>query len=202
MNKLFKYVSIILLIIGIMFLVYPSVKNILVSYMSKSKVQQMKKEHNEVQGTYDFENVTPITMKDVIEAIKEDLPAIGEIKIPSVELHLPIFKGVSNSAMAIGAGTLKENQQMGLGNYVLASHHMKNRKLLFTPLDRVTIGAKIYLSDGETTYQYNVVEKRVIKANETEVINNQEGKTLVTLITCHDNGEKRLLVVGELERTL
>ncbi|WP_180228803.1 class A sortase, partial [Bacillus cereus] len=87
---------------------------------------------------------------------------------------------------------------IGKGNYAMASHHMNNPKLLFSPLDCVKKGASIYLSDGQKEYEYVVTEKRVIDAKEVDVIEDKEGKNLVTLITCNANGKKRLLVVGEL----
>lgn len=161
---------------------------------SQQTSQSAKKE----KVTYNFEDVTPITMKDIVKAANKKMPVVATIKVPSVKIKLPIMEGVSNSAMSVGAGTLKPNQEIGKGNYAMASHHMNNPKLLFSPLDRVKKGASIYLSDGQKDYEYVVTEKRIIDAREVDVIEDKEGKNLVTLITCNANGKKRLLVVGEL----
>lgn len=160
----------------------------------KQKPQSEKKD----KVTYNFEDVTPITMKDIVKAANKKMPVVATIKVPSVKLNLPVIEGVSNSAMSVGAGTLKPNQEIGKGNYAMASHHMNNPKLLFSPLDRVKKGASIYLSDGQKEYEYVVTEKRVIDAREVDVIEDKDGKNLVTLITCNANGKKRLLIVGEL----
>ncbi|MBU4643168.1 class A sortase, partial [Bacillus toyonensis] len=160
----------------------------------QSKNQSVTKE----KVTYNFEDVTPITMKDIVQAANKKMSVVATIKVPSVKINLPIIEGVSNSAMSVGAGTLKPNQEIGKGNYAMASHHMNNPKLLFSPLDRVKKGASIYLSNGQETYEYVVVEKRIIDAREVDVIEDKEGKNLVTLITCNEDGKKRLMVVGEL----
>lgn len=195
MRKLFNYFLVILCMMGFMILSYPFIRDGLIQYLSSKNYQTVEK----VEVSYDFEEITPITLKDVVVAMSENLPIIGRIKVPSVGIDLPVIEGVSNTAMAVGASTMKADQVMGDGNYALVSHHMNNPNLLFSPLDRVEIGAEISLSDEETTYQYIVTEKRVIEANEVYVIEDQEGRTLVTLITCNSNGKKRLLVVGEIK---
>lgn len=190
--------------IGVTFISSPSIKDYLVSSatnrnLDKVNLNQIKQNQNK-KVSYEFKDVNFITIKDVTRAKNKSLPIIGEIKIPSVNLHLPIIKGVSNDSMSAGAGTLKENQQMGFGNYSLASHHMRNSKLLFSPLDRVEIGNKIYLSDGEQEFVYEVISKEVVEENRIDVIEEKQGQTLVTLVTCNARGTKRLIVTGELIR--
>ncbi|NWK72623.1 class A sortase [Bacillus paramycoides] len=166
----------------------------------KNKTGQSKNQSGTIEKvTYNFEDVTPITMKDIVQAASKKMSVVATIKVPSVKINLPIMEGVSNSAMSVGAGTLKPNQDIGKGNYAMASHHMNNPKLLFSPLDRVKKGASLYLSNGQETYEYVVVEKRIIDAREIDVIEDKEGKNLVTLITCNADGKKRLMVVGELK---
>ena len=67
------------------------------------------------------------------------LPVIGGISIPELNMNLPIFKGLENVALYYGAGTMKENQVMGQGNYSLASHHVFGltgaNAMLFSPLE-------------------------------------------------------------------
>ena len=58
------------------------------------------------------------------------------------------FKGLDNVGLYYGAGTMKETQQMGKGNYALASHHVfgitgASNMLIFSPLDRAKAGMKI-----------------------------------------------------------
>ena len=80
------------------------------------------------------------------------------ISIPELNMNLPIFKGFENVALYYGAGTMKENQVMGQGNYSLASHHVFGltgaNAMLFSPLEKAKAGMKIYITDKEKTYTY------------------------------------------------
>lgn len=195
---------ILMIIIGSLFLFSSEVKDFIVKKNIEKNLTKINPKNNEIKVSYDFNSIQNVTTKDVLKAstdsVKESIPVIGHIEIPSVDLKLPIVRGISTNSMLFGAGTLKENQQMGRGNYALASHHMKNHNLLFSPLDRVQIGDLIVLSDRKKIFKYQVIEKKVIKATDVHVIDEIVGKTLVTLITCNSKGNKRLLVVGQLAK--
>ncbi|BDP76468.1 hypothetical protein EfmAA242_06960 [Enterococcus faecium] len=45
---------------------------------------------------------------------------------------------MDNTSLLYGAGTLSPDQEMGKGNYALASHRATNPELLFTPLENST----------------------------------------------------------------
>lgn len=165
----------------------------------KETTVQNFKENKEKEATYNFDDVKPASTASSIQAeMSTDEAVIGRIEVPSVKLDLPIIKGISDSGMYKGAGTMKKGQEIGKGNYALASHHMKDPSLLFSPLDRVEKGQEIKVSDDTGTYTYKIVEKRVISAKDVYVIDEVKGHTLITLITCHAKGEDRLMVQGEL----
>lgn len=74
---------------------------------------------------------------------------IGKIAVPAVGLKLPIFEGINDNNLLRGAGTMKENEKMGEGNYALAGHHMNNPDILFSPLAKAQVGELVYLTDGK-----------------------------------------------------
>lgn len=157
------------------------------------------KKNKEKEANYNFEDVKPADTVNSIQAeVSTGDAVVGRIQVPSVNLDLPIIKGVSDSGMYKGAGTMKKGQELGKGNYALASHHMKDPTLLFSPLDRVEKGQEIKVSDDTGEYTYKIVEKRVISAKDVYVIDDVQGHTLITLITCHAGGEDRLMVQGEM----
>ena len=93
-----------------------------VSQVTKKKIEENK----ETEGNFDFDSVKSISSEAVLAAQwdAQQLPVIGGIAIPEVEINLPIFKGLDNVNLFYGAGTMKANQKMGEGNYSLASHHI------------------------------------------------------------------------------
>lgn len=152
------------------------------------------------EASFDFQEVQSINFADVLQAQlnKKNFAVIGAITIPTVDLELPIGKGVSEDVLLYGAGTMKPDQQLGQGNYALASHYIEGKDVLFGPLYNVSIGDSMFVSDSTHIYEYKVTLKEVILDSDVHVIYDQPDETLLTLITCAEEGTKRLLVQGEL----
>lgn len=158
-----------------------------------------------VEVSFDFEEVQSLTIWDVLkaQASKKNLSVIGSIHIPEVDMTLPILKGVGESSLIAGAGTMKPEQQMGEGNYALASHYIEGKNVLFGPLYHLKQGDSIFLTDLDYMYEYKTTLIAVIEATDVQVIDDVGNQTLLTLITCTENGSKRLLVQAEfVERTV
>lgn len=192
-----------LLVCGTLFLFHEPIKNLLVSLgintigIDNISADDIKK-NNGRNSSFDFDEVQELDLRTILMANlnKNDITIIGGISIPSVNMNLPIGKGTSKYTLALTAGTLKEEQVMGEGNYALAGHHMKRDDLLFSPLYNVEKGAAVYLTDLNYIYEYKIYEQRTIEATDVEVIDDLEGETILTLITCDDDGETRLLTRG------
>lgn len=150
---------------------------------------------------YDYSDIKPVTAENIEEAMQSanifDLPVIGAIAMPEINLNLPIIKGVSDSGMFTGGTTLLADQQMGVGNYPIASHRSMYEDLLFGPIHKSEVGMKLYLSDLTTIYEYTVVSNEVVTPETIEVLDETETPT-VTLITCTLDSKSRVIVRGEL----
>lgn len=155
-------------------------------------------ENQQKEASFDFGEVQMLDMETVALAQfnSDQINVVGGISIPELGLNLPIGKGTSPYTLALTAGTMKEDQEMGKGNYALAGHHMKDPDLLFSPLYEVEIGDAIYLTDLTSIFKYEVIEQRNAEATEVSVLDDVPGETLLTLITCDDNGITRLLTVA------
>ena len=193
-------------IIGIILILNDPIKDYFIKINSrKYSVENLEindvKKNKEMPASFDFDNVKEIDSKSVfMEQYKnKELPAIGGIAIPSVGINLPIFKGLSNEALIYGAGTMSKDQVMGKGNYSLASHHTKNPELLFTPLEKVKVGEKIYLTDLENIYVYDVISNQKVSPDSVYLLDEIPGKYIVTLVTCGESeGITRIVVQGDL----
>jgi sortase A len=156
--------------------------------------------NDQLEASFDFDETTTLTIKDVMDAQlnRSDLAVIGTIIAPTVDMQLPIVKGVSNYALAVGAGTMKASQKMGEGNYALAGHYFNNKPdLLFSPLYNTQIGDLIYVTNKTEVYAYKIYNKEVISASSVHIIQDQPNKTLLTLITCANDGVDRLAIQAE-----
>lgn len=176
-----------------------------VSKVSKEEIKQNKA----VESSFEFSEVQSLSTETVINAQwqAQKLPVIGGISIPEVSMNLPIFKGLDNVGLYYGAGTMKEDQQMGQGNYALASHHVFGitgaSDMLFSPLDRAKIGMKIYITDKDKIYTYTISSIESVAPERVDVINDTEGVAEITLVTCEDAAAtSRTIVKGTIESTI
>ncbi|WP_438720439.1 class A sortase [Enterococcus sp. AZ103] len=194
--------------IGLALIFNNQIKNLIISQTSENyQVSNVtKKEIHENQNkkeTFDFDGVQPIISEAVLRAklSNKRLPVIGGVAIPSVAINLPIFKGLSNEALLWGAGTTKEDQQMGVGNYGLASHHAYEDDLLFSSLGKVSLGVTVYLTDLENIHEYKVTSKEKVDPTAVQWLDEVPDKSLVTLVTCGNvSGVNRVIVQGELQQ--
>ena len=173
-----------------------------VSQVSKEKLE----ENNGAEGNCDCNSVKSISSEAVLSAQwdAQQLPVIGGIAVPEVEINLPIFKGLDNVNLFYGAGTMKPNQKMGEGNYSLASHHIftaeNASQMLFSPLVNAKEGMKIYLTDKDKVYTYEIREVKHVTPDRVDEIDDREGINEITLVTCVDyDATERIIVKGDLK---
>lgn len=204
-------IAVLLLIVSLALIFNTSIRNTLIAWTTnKYQVSKVSKEtidkNKEKKATYNFEDVESISTEAVLSAQwkAQQLPVIGGISIPDLKLNLPIFKGLENAGLYYGAGTMKENQQMGQGNYALASHHVFGitgaSDMLFSPLERSKAGMKIYLTDKEKVYTYVVTSVETVTPDRVDVVEDVAGQTEITLVTCEDAAATyRTIVKGTFE---
>lgn len=199
----------VLFILGMILLLESPIKNYFLNNQKNEVLNELKhltadeiKANEAKDASFDYTDVKAINAVDVIKANKNHskLPSIGEISVPSLNMNLPIVKGTTNESMLVSAGTLKPDQKMGEGNYTLASHYSNayNETLLFSPLKRATLGMKIYLSDGEKIYTYEISAIDIVTPDRVDVLNDSYDP-IITLVTCEDlAATKRRIVTGRL----
>ena len=177
---------------------------------NKYQVNQVTKENIDEnlksEGNFDFDSVKSISSEAVLASQwdAQKLPVIGGIAIPEVEINLPIFKGLDNVNLFYGAGTMKPDQKMGEGNYSLASHHIftaeNASQMLFSPLVNAKAGMKIYLTDKDKVYTYEITEVKHVTPDRVDEIEDRDGIKEITLVTCVDyNATERIIVKGDFK---
>ena len=177
---------------------------------NKYQVNQVTKENIDEnlksEGNFDFDSVKSISSEAVLASQwdAQKLPVIGGIAIPELEINLPIFKGLDNVNLFYGAGTMKAYQVMGEGNYSLASHHIftaeNANQMLFSPLVHAKSGMKIYLTDKDKVYTYEITELKRVTPDRVDEVDDREGIKEITLVTCVDyNATERIIVKGDFK---
>ncbi|HEL2217925.1 TPA: class A sortase [Streptococcus suis] len=208
-----NFLAVVLILISLALIFNTSIRNFIIGWnTNKYQISNVTTEdiekNKQAETTFDFDQVQSISTEAILAAQwdAQRLPVIGGIAVPELGINLPIFKGVFNTSLMYGAGTMKENQEMGKGNYALASHNIFGvtgaADVLFSPLDRAKNGMKIYITDKTNVYTYVIDSVEIVSPESVYVIDDVEGRTEVTLVTCTDyNATQRIIVKGVLEST-
>lgn len=126
---------------------------------------------------------------------------MGYISVPSVHIRLPIYHGVSEGVLEIAAGHLAGSSLPVGGkntHCVITGHTGLPSAKLFTDLDKLKKGDIFQLIVLDHTLTYEVEDIHAVLPNEVSSLQIEDGRDLVTLVTCTPYGinTHRLLVRG------
>lgn len=204
-------IFIILLLMGFLLVLSPWLKEAVIKKeIEKYNIVSFSEE--EIQDNVD--NKKPFSENASIEApdflkVLVNIPSvkredvIGAIVIGGNIVSLPILHGTNTQNLLVGATTVKNDQVMGKGNYVLAGHHMRDDRLLFGPLLKIEKGTYIDITDKRQIFTYKVKAKKIVQETEVSVLEDT-GSPRLTLITCDVTGidtDKRVIITAELVDT-
>lgn len=139
----------------------------------------------------DYENILNVT----------PLGIMGYLSIPKINVSLPIYHGTEDTVLQIGVGHL-EGSSFPIGgkstHAVLSAHRGLPSARLFTDLDKLETGDTLEITVLNRVLTYEVDNISIVLPEEAEGLLVQQGKDLVTLMTCTPYGinSHRLLVRG------
>ena len=198
----------IILILGILILMYPIISNLLAE----------KQQENVIRGY----NHTLLQMRDtrIVEEWKkaekynndhknymnvlniDGNGVMGYIEIPKIDIQIPIYHHANDESLKKGIGHLEYTGLPigGINNHpVLLGHRGLPGAELFTRLDEMEIGDMFYISVLDQIFAYKVNQITIVLPEEVSNIKKENGRDMVTLVTCTPYGVNthRLLVTGE-----
>ena len=128
---------------------------------------------------------------------------IGVLEIPTMELTMPVYLGASDDHLAAGAAVLG-NTSAPIGgdntNCVIAGHRGWRGADYFRHIGRLQVGDAVKLTNLWETLTYTVADIQIIQPHEVDKIKIQQGRDLLTLLTCHpyaSGGRQRYAVYCE-----
>lgn len=205
-------IAIILIIIGIVILLYPKISN----YIEKKNQIEFIKEYKEniskmESTTKDEEYQKAEKYNEYLNGLEnknsdyEEILNISEngimayIEIPKISVYLPIYHGTKDDVLKKGIGHL-ENSSLPIGGVsthaVLTGHTGLLKAELFTRIRELKIDDYFYIYTLGQKLTYKVYQIKVVLPTEVDDVKIQEGKDLVSLVTCTPYGVNthRLLV--------
>lgn len=138
---------------------------------------------------------------------EEELNPLGDgqmarTRIPVIGVDLPVFHDTSSQVLRRGAGHVASTTLPVGGESThagISAHSGLPSATLFTNLSKVKEGDTFYVDVLDETLTYRVTRIQIVKPDEAEYLYIEDGKDLVTLITCTPIGinTDRILVTGE-----
>lgn len=224
-RKIADIIRIIVLLIALSVLLYPTVSNYLYEKNSSTIVANYDKE---VENTTDEEKEEMFRLAREYNArLAQDQVSIGDafteessddqeyenllnksgtgmmgyIQIPKIDIELPLYHGTKESVLQVGVGHLKDTSLPVGGDTthaVLTGHRGLPSRMLFTDLDQMEKGDVFYIKILGETLAYQVDQILTVLPEETDSLKIIEGQDYVTLVTCTPYGinTHRLLIRG------
>lgn len=136
-----------------------------------------------------------------------DLPdgIIGSITAPAMGIEIPLYLGATSDHLAHGAGVIA-GTSLPLGeetsNTVIAAHRGSWYGLnMFRDIEDLSAGDQVIIETPWDRLVYRVTSFEVISPDEVDALAIEEGRSMVTLFTCHPYGHnyQRILVHCDLD---
>lgn len=127
---------------------------------------------------------------------------MARVRIPSIDVDLPIYHGTGDATLLRGAGHL-EGSHLPVGgegtHAVITAHRGLANATMFSDLDRMGIGDTFTIEVLGEVLSYRVRDTKVVEPDESDSLRAVPGEDLVTLVTCTPLGinSHRILVTGE-----
>ncbi|MBR6949321.1 MAG: class C sortase [Bacilli bacterium] len=217
-----KIVLIAIFMIGISFLLYPRIGNIITSYNQRKSIKKYAEavvaidkeknkelyeeavkynekiyEYKKAKRRYNFED-------EYVNILKlNDSNILGYIEIPKAKISLPIYHGVKDNVLQKGVGHVRESS-LPIGtvnqNSMLMGHSGLPISKIFTNLEKLKKGDYIKITVLDRKLYYRITETEVIDPDDViDRLKIEEGKDLITLVTCTPYGvnSHRLIIHAE-----
>lgn len=147
------------------------------------------------------EEIYEEAQKDLVDAFSYANPVIdlsnfgiedgivAVVQIPDINVEMPLYLGANWNNLTKGLAQLSQTS-MPIGgentNCVIAGHRGWYGVPFLRDIEMLEIGDSIYVETPWETLEYRVCEApRIVLPDETENILIQEGRDLLTLLTCH-----------------
>lgn len=158
---------------------------------------QPKEQQPADQAQEPVETTTPVKVVDTFDGYQ----IIGKLQIEKINIVLPVIAYTDDEVLKVSVCYYDGPLPGTKGNLIITGHNYASGAH-FGRLDELDIGDIISLSTpDERMYHYQIYETTVIKPDEVDAISEYIGDYALTLMTCTNRGNRRLIVRCELIET-
>ena len=150
-------------------------------------------------GQKDFKDAFSYTWFPIpLDGFKDE--RCGYIKIPAMDVELPLYVRATKENLRKGAAVLG-NTSLPIGgdntNSVIAAHRGYQGIPYFREIEKLKKGNTVIIKNKWQRLVYRVESIKIIYPDESDEVKIQSGKDMITLLTCHpyrSGGKYRYLV--------
>ena len=121
---------------------------------------------------------------------------IGVVKIPKINVTYPILSQTTDALMKVAPCKFHGPSPNEIGNLCIIAHNYRRKGVFFSDVDTLAVGDIVEIQDlSQRTIKYEIYDIHTVTPdNVTDTTQKTNGRKEVTLITCTDNSEQRIIV--------
>ena len=149
----------------------------------------------QVSAAADAEDPTalPVPDSDPEPQTIDGYQVIGTVTLEKTAQTLPVISETSDNALKVSVCWFKGAHPGETGNMVITGHDYASGAH-FGQLNRLDVGDRVTFTAPDETYVYEVYDTEIIRPDQPEKLDDYEGETALTLLTCTSHGNRRLVV--------
>lgn len=189
-NKFLSVLKTIILLLIILIIAY-----VLIGIYKENRISLKEGSKSNFEATR-----TILEEDNNVEKVDIDLEYLGyevaaQLIIPNIDLEAYIFKNYSKETLDLGPTKFWGPDANEIGNFCVVGHNYKKENMFYNLID-LNLGDEIYLLDNKNgKYTYTIYDIYKVKPNDTTPIDqNTNGKREITLITCVNYSNTRLII--------
>lgn len=121
---------------------------------------------------------------------------IGVVKIPKLNITYPILSQTTDSLMKVAPCKFHGASPNEVGNLCIIAHNYRRKGVFFSDVPDLENGDIVEIQDlSQRTIKYEVYDVHIVMPDDvSDTSQKTNGRKEVTLITCTDNSEQRVIV--------
>lgn len=188
-NTIKRFIKLIIVLISFSILIY-----ILIGIYKENKIKLKKEDEVNIERTTTKEKTQEVEKVSIPETyLGYEISA--QLIIPKVNLETYVLKEYSKEGMDLCPTKFWGPDANEIGNFCITGHNYKKENMFYNLID-LSVGDEFELLDNKNgKYTYTIYDIYKVKPENTDCLNQDtKGKRVVTLITCVNYSNTRLVI--------
>ena len=121
---------------------------------------------------------------------------IGVVRIPKINIIYPILSKTTDALLKVAPCKFHGASPNEVGNLCIIAHNYRRKGVFFSDVDKLVVGDIVEIQDlSQRVIQYEIYDiHTVMPDNVEDTTQKTNGRKEVTLITCTDDSQQRIIV--------